>query len=77
MKSSARSGDDSQMEEEESESERDEAESEAEGDLADLPEEGEVREELLRAINDEFREYETLQRANQDLQTRIIKNDHH
>jgi len=42
----------------------DDKESEAEGDLADLPEEGEVREELIRAINDEFREYETLQRAN-------------
>lgn len=54
----------------------DDKESEAEGDLADLPEEGEVREELIRAINDEFREYETLQRANQELQTRIIKNDH-
>ena len=40
-----------------------------------MPEEGEVREELIRAITDEFREYETLQKANQDLQIRIIKND--
>jgi hypothetical protein len=30
-------------------------------DLGDLPEEGEVREELIRAIADEFREYQTLQ----------------
>jgi len=43
--------------------------------LHDLPEEGEVKEELIRAVTDEFREYETLKRANEDLQMRIIKND--
>ena len=61
-------------EEEESESEQDGDEEEGQDDLHDLPEEGEVKEELVRAITDEFREYETLQRSNQDLQQRIIKN---
>jgi len=50
-------------EEEESEEEEPDA-SEGQDDLHDLPEEGEVREELIRAITDEFREYETLQKAN-------------
>jgi len=46
---------------------------EEEEDLGDLPEEGEVREELVRAIADEFKEYQTLQQVNIDLQQRIIK----
>ena len=74
MKSSGMSGADSQ-DEEESESEQDNMESEGQDDLHDLPEEGEVREELMRAITDEYREYQTLNQSNQDLQTRIIKND--
>merc|ERR1711957_1010921 len=73
-KSSGMSGADSQ-DEEESESEQDNMESEGQDDLHDLPEEGEVREELMRAITDEYREYQTLNQSNQDLQTRIIKND--
>lgn len=34
-----------------------------------------MREELIRAITDEFREYESLQKANTELQQRIIKNE--
>ncbi len=46
--------------EESSESEETENPDEAGDDLHDLPDENEVRGELIRAIEDEFREYETL-----------------
>lgn len=65
----------SQDSQEESNESEEEVESEDQDDLHDLPEEGEVREELIRAITDEFREYENLQKSNTELQQRIIKNE--
>ena len=60
--------DDSAEENEESESEQDSNEhSEGADDLHDLPDEVEVKEELIRAVTDEWKEYETLKRANEDL----------